>query len=236
MWRLLGHIAVSCGIFALFGFFLGIFGAFFLYNPFVGQFPLLRIPGTILWIVFSVVSLYLSLLFGLALIAKFARILLRDKRENLNLFESGLWSLSEVCLDIVYNVSKLFFIHSPFPTFIYRLFGIKIGKGAGILGRVYDPSLVTIGDNSLIGTRTLVKPYSWESGKLCRKPVRIGANVTIGAFCSIGCNTTLEDGSVLAVGSMMPDDAALEKGWIYAGVPAKKLKEVASVSKAESSS
>ena len=226
MLRLIGHIFVSCGVIGLFGAFLSAFSALLLTNPIIDQYPLLRIPAMILNVLLSLIFFYITLFLILAFVSKVCRIIIGEKREDLTRLEIFLWNISEVCLDIVYNVSRLIFIHSPFPAFLYRLFGLRIGKNVGVLCRVYGVSLVTVGANSMLGTGSFIKPYSLESGKLVLKPIQIGKDVVIGGHSYISAGAHFEDKSVLAVGSMVPEDAKLESGWIYAGVPAKKIREL----------
>ena len=136
-----------------------------------------------------------------------------------------LWTIQATTFDIAINLTRKFTIHSPVPDFIYTLFGFKRNKGVSILtSRVWDPDLIEIGENTLIGTNTIVSGHHIRIGKLYRKRIVIGKNVTIGADAVIAPGVTVGDNTVVAVGSTIPPTWILDANSLYGGVPVKKLK------------
>ncbi|MCD6483070.1 MAG: hypothetical protein J7K83_02260 [Candidatus Aenigmarchaeota archaeon] len=63
-----------------------------------------------------------------------------------------------------------------------------------------------------------------EKGKLILKRVKIGNNVTIGQYTTVLPGTVIEDDVVVGANSLVPKNSVLERGWIYGGVPVRKIK------------
>lgn len=90
---------------------------------------------------------------------------------------------------------------------------IKIGNNCNIGMRCcFITGTHQIGDADRRAVSNVKKPISIGNG------VWIGANVTVLAGCVIG------DGCIIAAGSVVTKDC--EPNFIYAGVPAKKMKEL----------
>lgn len=91
-----------------------------------------------------------------------------------------------------------------------RLFGIRMGRDVGLACGVlldpYDPSLITFGDNVIVGyeTRIFVHVFTLDRQRL--RPVTIGSNVMIGAFCVIAPGVTIGDGASIAPGTIVSRD------------------------------
>ena len=96
---------------------------------------------------------------------------------------------------------------------------IRIGKGTNVQDGVVmhcstgvGPTI--IGDEVTIGHRAIVH------------------GATVGNNCLIGMNATvldravLEDNVVVAAGAVVLEKAHLESGWLYGGIPAKKIKQL----------
>lgn len=181
--------------------------------------------GLIPTLVISIFLTYFLALFFLASLHKLSRILMRTKEGEIKGTGLILWTIQATCLDIAINLTKKLTIHSPLPDSLYRLFGLKPNKGVSILtSRVWDPDLVEIGENSLIGTNTLISGHHIRHGKLYRKRIIIGKNVTIGADSIIPPGATIGDNTVVAINSTIPPNWSLDANSLYGGVPVKKLK------------
>lgn len=122
---------------------------------------------------------------------------------------------------------------------------VTIGKNCSIWYNTVlrgDTNLITIGDNTNIQDGTVIHTLYDK----CKTPsqthigsnVSVGHNVTIhGAIidddCLIGMGSTILDnahvpsGCIIAANALVLANAQLEPNCIYAGVPAKKVKEVA---------
>lgn len=85
---------------------------------------------------------------------------------------------------------------------IRRLLGVTIGENVGIAYAVmldpYDPSMISIGSNVIIGTETRIFVHTFMLNRQRVKPVTIGSNVQIGAFCVIAPGVSIGDGASIA--------------------------------------
>ena len=96
---------------------------------------------------------------------------------------------------------------------------IKIGnkvniQDGAIIHCTYQKSPTTIGNNVSIGHNALVHGCT------------IHANVLIGMGAIIMDNCVIESNSIIAAGAVVLENTHVKSGSIYAGVPAKKVKEV----------
>lgn len=79
----------------------------------------------------------------------------------------------------------------PFYRWIYRLFGVKIGKnvfiGADVIIYPLYPRLIDIGDNCTLGWGVRILTHEGYIKHFRVGRVKIGNNVVIGAFSTIRC-------------------------------------------------
>jgi acetyltransferase-like isoleucine patch superfamily enzyme len=86
-----------------------------------------------------------------------------------------------------------------------RLFKIEMGRDVGLACKVlldpYEPSLISFGDNVIVGydSKIFVHVFTLDHQRV--RPVRIGSNVLIGAFCVIAPGVTIGDGASIAPGT-----------------------------------
>jgi len=59
-----------------------------------------------------------------------------------------------------------------------------------------------------------------------KHPTIIGNNVSIGHNAIVMDNCVIESNSIVAAGSVITQNTVVESGCIYAGVPAKKIKDI----------
>ncbi len=78
----------------------------------------------------------------------------------------------------------------------------------------YEKTKTVIGNNVSIGHNALVHGCTIEDNVL------IGMGAIIMDNCYIGCNT------IIAAGAVVLENTKVESGVIYAGVPAKKVKDI----------
>lgn len=90
---------------------------------------------------------------------------------------------------------------------------VNIQDGA-VVHTLYQRSRTVIGDNVSIGHNATVHGATIE------------ANSLVGMGATILDNAVVKSGAIVAAGALVPSGTTLESGWIYAGVPAKKIKEV----------
>ena len=119
-----------------------------------------------------------------------------------------------------------------------RKLGVRIGERCKIHANVREcfgsePWLITIGDHVLIatgvhlithdgGTFVFIDEYPKTN---VLGPIRIGNNVYIGMNAIILPDVVVADNVIIAAGAVVTKN--LESGWVYGGVPAKKIETVA---------
>ncbi|MDQ3008138.1 MAG: acyltransferase [bacterium] len=138
--------------------------------------------------------------------------------------------------------------------FFYRLSGMQIGSGSTIhmMGRIYDPRNITIGNDTIIGERVSLdgrkqlkdsaggleigshvdmasEVMIWTSQHDLTSPSMqaIEAKVVIGDYVFIGPRAIILPGVKIAKGAVVAAGAVVTKdvaeGSIVAGVPAKEI-------------
>ena len=132
--------------------------------------------------------------------------------------------------------------------FLYRLLGLKIGKGSRINQRVYifSPWRISIGDNTMvnsfaildgrdsliIGSNTSISMHaaiytashkSWsDTFEGYTKPTTIGNGVWICINAVVLAGSYLEDNVIVSANSVIKGKA--ERGGVYMGLPAEMVK------------
>jgi carbonic anhydrase/acetyltransferase-like protein (isoleucine patch superfamily) len=96
---------------------------------------------------------------------------------------------------------------------------IKIGnkvnvQDGAIIHATYQKSPTTIGDNVSIGHNAIVHGCTIENNVL------IGMGSIVMDDCIVGSN------SIIAAGAVVTKNTIVESGSIYAGIPAKKVKDI----------
>ena len=111
---------------------------------------------------------------------------------------------------------------------IYRMCKVKIGKGVFIGAQViidpFYPSLITIGDDCILGwgVRILSHEGYLRHYKLGR--VTIGNNVLVGAFSTIRAGVTIGDNVIIAMGAVVDKDVPHNE--IVGGIPEHEIKKL----------
>lgn len=96
---------------------------------------------------------------------------------------------------------------------------IKIGnkvnvQDGAIIHCTYQKHPTTIGNNVSIGHRAIVHGCTVQDNVL----------IGMGAIIMDGC--VIESNSIIAAGSVVTQNTIVESGTIYAGIPAKKVKDI----------
>lgn len=137
--------------------------------------------------------------------------------------------------DFIYNVNLLFYLFFFFPIIksriipvpimrvIYIMLGARLGVNTYSAGAILDPSLTSIGNNTLLGEGCLIFSHAIEGSCLSLSSVSIGNNVTIGANAVIMSGVTIGDDAVIGVGAVVTKNTKIGKGEIWAGIPARKI-------------
>ncbi|MEN0050348.1 MAG: gamma carbonic anhydrase family protein [Bacteroidota bacterium] len=90
---------------------------------------------------------------------------------------------------------------------------VNVQDGA-IIHCTYEKAATTIGNNVSIGHRAIVHGCT------------IRDNVLIGMGAIVMDHAVVEENVLIAAGAVVLENSHLESGWIYAGVPAKKVKQL----------
>ena len=105
---------------------------------------------------------------------------------------------------------------------VAMLFGAKVGANAALAGALYDPFMVSIGKNSVLGAGSLVCGNMTTSGKLLLDRVVIGNDVTVGVNVVVFPGVNIGDGAVLITGAVVQQGTSIPAGETWRGNPARK--------------
>jgi len=93
-----------------------------------------------------------------------------------------------------------------------RILGMKVGQHTAfalmVMVDVFFPEKITVGNNSIIGYNTTILTHEYLIKEYRLGEVHIGANVMIGANCTILPGVTIGDNAVVAAGSLVHKDVA----------------------------
>ena len=90
---------------------------------------------------------------------------------------------------------------------------VNIQDGA-VVHTLYKRSKTVIGDNVSIGHNATIHGATIESNSL------------VGMGTTVLDDAVVESGAIVAANALVTSGMRVESGWIYAGVPAKKIKQV----------
>lgn len=90
---------------------------------------------------------------------------------------------------------------------------VNIQDGA-VIHCTYEKTKVDLGNNVSVGHNALVHGC------------KVGNNVLIGMGAIVMDNCVIEDNCIIAAGAVLLENTKVESGTIYAGVPAKKVKDL----------
>ena len=135
------------------------------------------------------------------------------------------WGFLNV-LDRLAKPSVHHMVPSWITDFYYRAMGCKIGKNSFISSdRINDPYMVSIGNNSIIGSKVIITPHLAEKNDLVLSPVTIGNNCLIGLGAQINPGCVIGHGVVIASRAIVPKYTNIPENEVWAGIPAKRIKK-----------
>ena len=115
-------------------------------------------------------------------------------------------------------------IPSPICNAYYRLAGAKLGKGVQINTiNLNDPSAVTVGDNVVIGGRSVINGHLVEKGQLVLARVHLEKNCLIGAGTRIQPGVSIGVGAVIATNGLVGKWKEIPAGEVWGGLPVKLI-------------
>jgi serine acetyltransferase len=134
---------------------------------------------------------------------------------------------------MVYQLAWMFWFHPillvpwlpvPLSRLVLISLGAKIGDGSYSAGHVYDPHLVCIGQNSMIGGRAAIVPHVVEGSHLEHDPIHIGSDVTIGMNSIIMAGVKIGDRSSIAAMSVVLKKTQIGDNEVWGGIPARRIR------------
>lgn len=108
----------------------------------------------------------------------------------------------------------------------FSLLGARIGKSVMVGGKILDPSLVEIGDYSMLGEDCLLTAHAVEGDRVDLGRIVVGRNVTIGVKAVVLPDVRIGDGAIVAAGAVVKKGSRIGPGEIWGGVPARKIGEI----------
>ena len=111
----------------------------------------------------------------------------------------------------------------PLMRLVYLALGARLGVNTYSSGIIFDPLLVDIGANSIIGQYALLVPHVIEGKRLAHYRISIGDNVTIGAHAVVLAGVTIGDNAIVAIGAVVQKGTRIGPNEVWGGVPARLL-------------
>lgn len=126
-------------------------------------------------------------------------------------------------LILFYPVMKSNLVPVPLMRMIYLALGARLGTNTYSGGILFDPVLIDIGANTIVGQGALLIPHVIEGDRLAHFPIRIGDNVTIGANAVVLADVVIDNDAVIAIGSVVTKGTRVAAGEVWGGTPARRL-------------
>ncbi len=135
------------------------------------------------------------------------------------------WKLAAV----LYEFGRLAlapFTHSASRPGIAKLFGAKVGRNVALAGAVADPSLVSIGDDAVVGHNSTLTPHAITSGHIILERVSVGRGATVGVNVVVMAGAQIGDEAVVAAGAVVAPFTVIPPRELWGGMPARKIKSL----------
>src|SRR4030042_5353348 len=140
--------------------------------------------------------------------------------------EAAKWALIS-SLYLMINFTFIYFILlTPFANWLLAMLGAKVGKNVQINSKfIFDATLLTIGDNTVIGGGAIIIGHQVERGRLKLKKVTIGKNVTIGSNSIITPGCEIGDGAIIGAGAVLLKNTKVGPRQVWYGIPARNVRD-----------
>ncbi|MBY8991691.1 MAG: hypothetical protein KGD58_13160 [Candidatus Lokiarchaeota archaeon] len=103
--------------------------------------------------------------------------------------------------------------------FVYRLYGVSIGKNVVAYEGYIDPEFIEIGDFTMTSLNICIFSHLIYQDRIIIKKVRIGKACVVGPQTIISPGTIMQDGAVLGANSYTWIGQELESDLIHVGTP-----------------
>lgn len=130
-------------------------------------------------------------------------------------YRVSLWAKNEIKIGDFFYIGRGSIIQTDCNIGNYVMFGNNVA----VVGK-YDHNFQEVGIPIRLSSQIREKSYHWKGENLM---TIIGDDVWIGYGCIIMSGVNIGDGCIVAAGSVVTKD--LEAYFIYAGVPAKKIRK-----------
>jgi acetyltransferase-like isoleucine patch superfamily enzyme len=138
--------------------------------------------------------------------------------------ETVTWFLHNGLFYLVRYTFLPFVTLTPFGVWFLKAMGMKIGRHAFINTEyISDPSLITIGDDVVIGGSVRICAHYGGGGKLVIAPVTVGNRVTLGLACCVMGDVVIGDDAVILGESVVLPGSRVGAGETWGGVPARLI-------------
>jgi acetyltransferase-like isoleucine patch superfamily enzyme len=145
-------------------------------------------------------AFFITALLVMGLLMRLLSIGVKPGRYSLFSVTTVLWiamnSIQTLALRFILPVVAVSYL----PLLYYRLAGSRIGRDVWLTAvTILDPSLVSIGDGTVLGGDVTIAAHIVSSGHLYLGPVSIGRDCRIGAHALICAGVTVGDGANVGV-------------------------------------
>jgi uncharacterized membrane protein len=168
--------------------------------------------------------------FGMALllvVAAYNKVLpttVRPFRGGYYTLEAVPWFLHNGLFYLVRFTFMPFVTLTPFGVWFLRAMGMRIGRNAFINTEyISDPSLITIGDDAVIGGSVRLFAHYGGGGNLVIAPVTVGHRATLGLACCVMGDVVIGDDAVILPESVLLPGSRVGAGETWGGVPARPI-------------
>jgi len=119
----------------------------------------------------------------------------------------------------------------PFTTVIARplvarLFGTRLGKDVALAGRLFDPQLIRLGNEVIVGHGSVLTAHTIISGRITLSPIEVGDGATIGVNAVVMAGANIGAGSIVTPCSVVQPNTRIPPGELWGGAPAERIKSL----------
>lgn len=168
--------------------------------------------------------------FGMALlvvVAAYNKVLptkVRPFRGGYYTLDAVPWFLHNGLFYLVRFTFMPFVTLTPYGVWFLKAMGMKIGRHAFINTEyISDPSLITIGDDAVIGGSVRIFAHYGGGGNLVIAPVTVGHRATLGLACCVMGDVVIGDDAVVLPESVVLPGSRIPPGETWGGIPAQPI-------------
>jgi acetyltransferase-like isoleucine patch superfamily enzyme len=174
-------------------------------------------PGSVaLFCLFAGLSLFLFYFCGLLVMGAVIRLLsLGVKPGRYRAFSPTMvfWSALNTIHTVAFRLILPLVPGGYFTSMYFRLAGCSLGHDVWITtAALLDPSLISIGDGTVIGGEATISAHIFSNGRLYLAPITIGKDCQVGAHALICAGASIGDGAVVDIRAYVPQGRKVPAG------------------------